>query len=138
MSGKSIGRFALIALALFLISGLFLVDSNAQKRKRKRRSSAPRITNPEIYQPPSTENNNSGDTTPAENLTASPTPEDPASMKKTIQTLSNQVDKLTDKLNQMEESQRSMVDLERLSRAEQRSVATAVRAARRAGENWRA
>jgi phage-related minor tail protein len=42
-------------------------------------------------------------------------------MKKTIQTLSNQVDKLTDKLNQMEESQRSMVDLERLGRAEQRS-----------------
>ena len=43
-------------------------------------------------------------------------------MKKTIQTLSNQVDKLTDKLNQMEESQRSLVDLERLSRAEQRSA----------------
>lgn len=42
-------------------------------------------------------------------------------MRRTIQTLSNQVDKLTDKLNQMEESQRSMVDLERLSRAEQRS-----------------
>ena len=43
-------------------------------------------------------------------------------MKKTIQTLSNQVDKLTDKLSQMEESQRSMVDLERLGRAEQRSL----------------
>jgi chromosome segregation ATPase len=98
-----------------------MVDSNAQKRKRKRRSSAPKITNPEIYQPPTTENtnaNNSGDTAPAE--TPSPTP-DPESMKKTIQTLSNQVDKLTDKLNQMEESQRSMVDLERLGRAEQRS-----------------
>jgi small-conductance mechanosensitive channel len=111
----------LIALALFLVGGLLMVDSNAQKRKRKRRSSAPKITNPEIYQPPTTENsnaNNSGDTAPAE--TPSPTP-DPESMKKTIQTLSNQVDKLTDKLNQMEESQRSMVDLERLGRAEQRS-----------------
>jgi len=98
-----------------------MVDSNAQKRKRKRRSSAPKITNPEIYQPPTTENtnaNNSGDTAPAES--PSPTP-DPEAMKKTIQTLSNQVDKLTDKLNQMEESQRSMVDLERLGRAEQRS-----------------
>jgi len=121
MSGKSISRYALIALALFLAGGLLMVDSNAQKRKRKRRSSAPKITNPEIYQPPTTENtnaNNSGDTAPAES--PSPTP-DPEAMKKTIQTLSNQVDKLTDKLNQMEESQRSMVDLERLGRAEQRS-----------------
>ena len=42
-------------------------------------------------------------------------------MKKTIRTLSNQVDKLTDKINQMDESQRSLVDLERLARAEQRS-----------------
>lgn len=121
MSGKSISRYALIALALFLVGGLLMVDSNAQKRKRKRRSSAPKITNPEIYQPQTTENtnaNNSGDTTPAESPT--PTP-DPEAMKKTIQTLSTQVDKLTDKLNQMEESQRSMVDLERLGRAEQRS-----------------
>jgi septal ring factor EnvC (AmiA/AmiB activator) len=121
MSGKSISRYALIALALFLVGGLLMVDSNAQKRKRKRRSSAPKITNPEIYQPATTENtnaNNSGDITPAES--PSPTP-DPEAMKKTIQTLSNQVDKLTDKLTQMEESQRSMVDLERLGRAEQRS-----------------
>lgn len=128
MSGKSISRYALLALALFLIGGLMMADSNAQKRKRKRRSSAPRITNPEIYQPPSNENTNSNssrETSPAENTNsnASPTPpvEDPESMKRTIQTLSNQVDKLTDKLNQMEESQRSLVDLERLSRAEQRS-----------------
>ncbi len=120
MSGKFISRFGLIALALFLIGGLLMVDSNAQKRKRKRRSSAPKITNPEIYQPVDNANsNNSGETsTPTEN--PSPTP-DPESMKKTIQTLSNQVDKLNDKLNQMEESQRSMVDLERLGRAEQRS-----------------
>ena len=116
MSGKSISRYALITLALLLVGGLLMVDSSAQKRKRKRRSSAPKITNPEIYQPATNENtnaNNSGDITPAES--PSPTP-DPEAMKKTIQTLSNQVDKLTDKLNQMEESQRSMVDLERLGR----------------------
>jgi len=99
MSGKSISRYGLIALALFLIGGLLMVDSNAQKRKRKRRSSAPKITNPEIYQPvDNTNSNNSGDTsTPTES--PSPTP-DPEAMKKTIQTLSNQVDKLSDKLNQ--------------------------------------
>lgn len=128
MSGKSISRYALLALALLLIGGLLMADSNAQKRKRKRRSTAPRITNPEIYQPPQTGNtnsNNTGETTPAENMNSNALPrppeQDPESMKRTIQTLSNQVDKLTDKLNQMEESQRSLVDLERLSRAEQRS-----------------
>ncbi len=127
MSGSSIGRFGVVVLALFLVSGLLLVDTSAQKKKRKRRSSTPKITNPEIYQPGSLENtnsNNSGDTNnSAENSnSAVPQPtEDPESMKKTIRTLSNQVDKLNDKLNQMEESQRSLVDLERLSRAEQRS-----------------
>jgi|SRR5215510_1224808 len=115
MSGKSISRYALVALALFLIGGLLMADSNAQKRKRKRRSSAPRITNPEIYQPPTNENAGAGETT-----SPTPTP-DPEAMKKTIQALSNQVDKLTDKINQMDESQRSLVDLERLARAEQRS-----------------
>ena len=124
MSGTSISRYALIVVALFLIGGLLMADSNAQKQKRRRKSSTPRITNPEIYQPQSTQNtnsNSSGDTTPTENANSSPTP-DPEAMKKTIQTLSNQVDKLTDKLNQMQEEQRSMVDLERLSRAEQRSA----------------
>ena len=125
MSGSSIGRFGLVALALFLVTGLLLVDTNAQKRKRKRRPSAPRITNPEIYQPPPVENsnsNNSGETTPSSvNSNSNQPAEDPESMKKTIRTLSNQVDKLSDKLSQMEESQRSLVDLERLSRAEQRS-----------------
>jgi chromosome segregation ATPase len=124
MSGSSIGRFGVVALALVLISGLLLVDTSAQKKKRKRRTSTPRITNPEIYQPPveNTNSNNSGETSPSpENSNSTQPAEDPESMKKTIRTLSNQVDKLSDKLNQMEESQRSLVDLERLSRAEQRS-----------------
>jgi len=43
-------------------------------------------------------------------------------MKRTIRSLSNQVDKLNDKLSSMEQSQQSLVDLERLSRAEQRSA----------------
>jgi chromosome segregation ATPase len=127
MSGSSIGRFGVVALALVLISGLLLVDTSAQKKKRKRRTPAPRITNPEIYQPGSLDNtnaNNSGDTSTSNENSNSGVPQPtggPESMKKTIWTLSNQVDKLNDKLNQMEESQRSLVDLERLSRAEQRS-----------------
>lgn len=119
------------AVAFFMIAGFLLVDSSAQKRRRRRRPrpSAPRITNPAIYQPSPTENanSNSGDTSNA-NPAATPsdtpaTEEDPQAMKKTIHTLSTQVDKLTDKISQMEESQKSLVDLERLSRAEARSSA---------------
>jgi len=122
------------AVALFIIAGFLLVDSSAQKRRRRRKPSAPQITNPAIYQPSANDNansNNSGDTSnasadtaPANTQTARPaSEEDPEAMKKTIRTLSGQVDKLTNKINQMEESQRSLVDLERLSRAEGRSSA---------------
>ena len=117
-------------VALFMIAGFLLVDSSAQKRRRKRKSSAPQITNPAIYQPSPVENansNNSGDTTNANSADTQParpaSEDDPEAMKQTIRTLSGQVDKLANKINQMEESQRSLVDLERLSRAEARSSA---------------
>src|SRR5438094_8180377 len=103
------------ALALFLIAGFMLVDSSAQKRRRKRRASAPRITNPAIYQPSANNNANAaGDTSnPNDNAnnqgniqTTKPSGEDPEEMKRTIRSLSSQVDKLTDKLGQMQEEQR--------------------------------
>lgn len=124
MRGQLIRKVALVSLALFVIVGLLLIDTNAQKRKRRRRSTAPRITNPEIYQPATNENSNSSsESNLNDNSNANTTPtEDPEEMKKTIRTLSDQVDRLTNKLGQMEESQRSLVDLERLSRAEQRSA----------------
>jgi chromosome segregation ATPase len=125
MPRNSIRRLVTVIFALFLIAGFLLVDSSAQKRrKRKRTSSAPQIENPAIYQPSPTDNTNSADPNTAD---AQPSPktgeQDPEAMKKTIRTLSVQVDKLTDKISQMEESQRSLVDLERLSRAETRSAA---------------
>lgn len=132
MVKNSMRRFMTVVVALVLIAGFMLVDSSAQKRKRRRRtSSAPRITNPVIYQPSPTENSNStGDTTSTTDSATSETQptrpntsEDPEEMKKTIRTLSTQVDKLSGKISQMEESQRSLVDLERLSRAETRSAA---------------
>jgi septal ring factor EnvC (AmiA/AmiB activator) len=133
MAKNSIRRFLTVVVALVLIAGFMLVDSNAQKRRRRRRRapSAPRITNPAIYQPSPTDNSNSsGDTsnTVDPNTTdtqpaRSSTDQDPEAMKKTIRVLSTQVDKLSDKLSQMEENQRSLVDLERLSRAEARSTA---------------
>jgi len=117
------------ALALFLIAGFMLVDSSAQKRRRKRRASAPRITNPAIDQPSANDNANpAGDANTSENAnsqgnTQNTKPsEDPEEMKRTIRSLSSQVDKLSDRLGQMQEEQRSLVDLERLSRGEQRSA----------------
>ena len=119
MPEGSIRRLVIVVLAIVLMTGL-LVDSAAQKRKRtKRRPSAPRITNPEIYQPSPVETNAATDNTNANSNSAQP--EDPESMKRTIRTLSNQVDKLNDKLSDIQASQTSMADLERLSRAEQRS-----------------
>ncbi|PYS33395.1 MAG: hypothetical protein DMF75_09510 [Acidobacteria bacterium] len=119
------------ALALFLIAGFMLVDSSAQKRRRKRRASAPRITNPAIYQPSANDNANTAGDTSTSNENANgqgntqntkPSSGDPEEMKRTIRSLSSQVDKLTDKLGQMQEEQRSLVDLERLSRGEQHSA----------------
>ena len=126
MPEGSIRRLVIVVFAIVLMTGL-LVDSAAQKRKRtRRRPSAPKITNPEIYQPSPMDNSNtnSSDNSAAPNANANVNAsqsEDPESMKRTIHTLSNQVDKLNDKLNDMQASQQSMVDLERLSRAEQRS-----------------
>jgi chromosome segregation ATPase len=126
MSRRSIRRIATVVLALLMVAGMFLVDSSAQRRRRKRKAkpSAPRITNPAIYQPSPSDNvnsNTSGDAS-NNNENANTNPQaDPEAMKQTIRTLSSQVDKLTNKINQMDEAQRSLVDLERLSRAEQRA-----------------
>lgn len=121
MRSKSIRRLVMITVAVLLI-GLFLIDSTAQRRRRRqrpRRPSTPRITNPPIYQPPAEESNTNTNTTGEDPAAAS---DDPQTMKKTIRDLSSHVDRLTNKINQMEESQRTLVDLERLSRAEQRSA----------------
>jgi predicted nucleic acid-binding Zn-ribbon protein len=115
-------------LAIFLVTvsliGLFLIDTSAQRRRRRRaRRSTPQITNPTIYQPATTDemNANSNSSTD-EGATTPSTEQNPEEMKKTIRTLSTQVDALTNKINQMGDSQRQLVDLERLSRAEQRSA----------------
>jgi chromosome segregation ATPase len=121
MPEGSIRRLIIVVIAFVLVTGL-LVDSAAQKRKRaRRRPAAPRITNPEIYQPSPAEdaNTNSADNTAAN--TNSNANSSPSEDQRTIRSLSNQVDRLNDKLNEMQASQQSMVDLERLSRAEQRS-----------------
>jgi len=132
MPKRSMRNLAMAALALLIVAGFLLVDSSAQRRRKRRvtrpKSSAPKITNPAIYQPSPGDNaNTSADTSGVidnANTQTQPTEaeQDPEETRKTIRTLSNQVDKLSTKISQMEESQRSLVDLERLSRAEQRSA----------------
>jgi predicted nucleic acid-binding Zn-ribbon protein len=46
---------------------------------------------------------------------------DDADMQQTINKLSNQVDRLNDKLTQMQQNDRTLIDIERLTRAEQRA-----------------
>jgi len=123
MSSQTIRRFVVIVLAICLV-GLFLVDSSAQKRRRKsrtRRPSTPRITNPAIYEPPANENANDNSNSSGSESTTN-TNQDPEAMKQTIRDLSSQVNQLNTKISSMEQSQRTLVDLERLSRAEQRSA----------------
>jgi len=123
MSSKTIRRFVVILLAVCLI-GLFLIDSSAQKRRRKsrtRRPSTPTITNPAIYEPAANDNANDNSNASGSESTTN-TNQDPEAMKRTIRDLSSQVNQLNTKLNSMEQSQRTLVDLERLSRAEQRSA----------------
>ena len=120
MRSISIRRFLMIAVAVLLL-GAFLIESTAQRRRRRqrvRRPTTPRIVNPPIYQPPAEETN--ANTSPPDQPATPETDEDPQT--KTIRDLTSQVDKLTNKIGQMEESQRTLVDLERLSRAEQRSA----------------
>src|SRR5882762_9806023 len=130
MPKHSVRRLVTAVLAIFLVAGFLLVDSSAQKRRRRRRApSAPRITNPAIYQPSPTDSTNTSDTSATDTNAADAQParpageQDPDAMKKTIRTLSTQWDKLNNKPTQREESQRSLFVLERLSRAETRSAA---------------
>ncbi|HEX8708531.1 MAG TPA: hypothetical protein VF723_09835 [Pyrinomonadaceae bacterium] len=137
-----------VVLALFLAVGISLDDASAQRRrnKRSRRSTNPVITSapdagartpaiprdPQIIstadeeiagQTPEPANSDqpSGNTRRSNRSRAQA--EDPDTMRRTINKLSAQVTSLSEKLGQMENQQRTLVDLERLSRAEQRAEA---------------
>ena len=121
--GIKITRQVVIGLvAIVLIAGC-LIEAGAQRRRhRRRRPSTPRITNPAIITPPSDSSSSGADSTTTDNQTgAQQKTDDPDEVKRNIRSLSTQVDKLNERLSQMQESQKSLVDLERLTRAEQRS-----------------
>ena len=135
--------FSLMIIASLALS--FSVIGSAQtKKKRSRRASKPAAPKPVITNPPiapaTTSPSTAGDVkiistadqnpegenseaTPAAKTksTESSTAAEQETIQQTITTLSNQVNRLSDKLSSMQEDDRYMLDMERLTRAEQRA-----------------
>jgi chromosome segregation ATPase len=143
MRSQIIRQTAFLLAVIFAIT-LCFIDADAQTRKKRRTRRAPRpvITNPAIAAPTDdqaatadgeriistadeTPDTNPNETTQVDQDKAKTSKPSPKSgeedMQQTINALSNQVNKLTDKLSQMQENERSLLDMERLSRAEQRA-----------------
>jgi uncharacterized phage infection (PIP) family protein YhgE len=132
-----------VFIAACLVICFCLVEADAQTRKKKRTRRArkppvvrPVITNPTIAPPDGTAETaasgdvkiiSTADSTQDPTSTTDPkkakTPGSPEQeqMQQTITTLSNQVNKLNDRLQQMQEDDRYQLDMERLTRAEQRA-----------------
>lgn len=135
---------------MFIIGSLLVVcllvaDADAQSRKKRRARrvkkpvAAPVITNPTIAPPTTAANTSSGDikvistadqnaSDPESNLDTLQTQKPKTSssaaqddMQQTINSLSNQVNRLNDRLSKMQEDDRYLMDMERLTRSEQRA-----------------
>jgi chromosome segregation ATPase len=143
-----IRSYVKVLIAACLVVSFCLVEGNAQTRRKKRtRRSAPAarkpvITNPPIAPPDSAK-------APAENgdvkiistadgtretkdsssetlqgwkpKVTAPEPTEDEETQSTIKNLANQVNRLNDKLTSMQEDDRYQLDMERLTRAEQRA-----------------
>ena len=135
------GAFLLVVLIGLSVCSL---DADAQRRRKRRTTRAKKpaatktvITNPAIA-PAGSEQSGSSETeriistadqsaSEAEQTTEGAQPKKSSGatkspdMQQTINQLSNQVDKLNDKLTQMQQNDRTLIDMERLTRAEQRA-----------------
>ena len=137
MQSRYVRYFALF-LAIFIGLSVCSMETDAQRRRKRRARRAPRpvITNPAIAAPGSEQDSTGTEriistadenpaTTEAAEEGAQPkkkvTKSSEPSMQQTIDNLSNQVNRLNDKLSQMQENERSLIDMERLTRAEQRA-----------------
>jgi hypothetical protein len=134
-----------LLLTVIVTLSVFTMDVDAQHRRHRSRRVKkapvvkPVVTNPAIAAPGSEqeaigpdgeriistaeqgtiEPEQPGETPPAKNNTPKKTGD--ADMQRTINQLSNQVDKLNDKLTEMQQNDRTLIDMERLTRAEQRA-----------------
>lgn len=146
MKNHFIHKAAFVVAVLVAIS-FCLIDADAQtrRRRRSRRVVRPVITNPVISPAEGEKAADSGDkiistadetpeseadettqtaeTKPTKGKTTAKPAADEEDIKQTINSLSNQVNKLNDKLGQMQETDQALMDMERLSRAEQRAEA---------------
>jgi hypothetical protein len=139
-------RYLKFIIAASLVISFCLIEGDAQTRRKKRtRRATPPAPRPVITNPPIAP---SAATTPAETpaegdvkiiSTADATAQEPTEttqpkkattateppaeqdMQQTITTLSNQVNRLNDRLQQMQEDDRYQLEMERLTRAEQRA-----------------
>lgn len=134
-------------LGLIMLVSLCVVDADAQSRRKRRTRKAtkpaaakPVVTNPAIAPPgaeqaagtdgeriistadeSTTETQGPAETAPAKKTDTPKKAASDAEIQDTINQLSNQVDKLNDKLTRMQENDRALIDMERLTRAEQRA-----------------
>lgn len=128
-------RYTAFVIAAVFVLGLCLVDADAQRRRKRRVRSTPRpvITNPEIAAPGSESVGPDGEriistadeTTPETESTPAaktrkPTTSEAQALQQRINALSNQIDRL-EKLGQAGETERAHLEMERLTRAEQRT-----------------
>ncbi len=132
MQSRSI-RYIALLLAVLIGVSVCSIETDAQRRRKRRVRRAPRpvITNPAIAPPGSEQDGGSeriistADENPADTNETGTQPKKKksgeANMQQTIDALSNQVNRLNDKLSQMQENERSLIDMERLTRAEQRA-----------------
>ena len=142
-----LNSYTKILVSVCLILTFCVVEGTAQTRKKRRtrRTSRPAaakpvITNPPIAPPATTDKASTGDVkiiSTADSANKEPsssetlqgwkpkvTPPEPTEEEKTqenINTLTNQVKRLNDNLTQMQEDDRYQLDMERLTRAEQRA-----------------
>jgi DNA repair exonuclease SbcCD ATPase subunit len=140
MQSRSI-RYGAFLLAVLVTLSVFSIDAEAQRRRKRR---ARRVTRPAVVRPvitnpsiaaPGTEQSTGPDgeriISTADQSESEPESTQPKKsgakssnapdMQQTINALSNQVDRLNDKLTQMQQNDRTLIDMERLTRAEQRA-----------------
>src|SRR2546423_2278165 len=132
-----------VVIVLILLAACF-VDASAQGHRRRRRQSRS-ITTPVIYSPSAEPQPSPGATPDAQIVSEDATSDqsnqpvnqtntnsrrraggnqtetDPDAMRRSVNRLSTDMRVLTERMKQMEEQQRTLVNLERLSRSEQRA-----------------
>jgi len=140
-------RLSAFLLAVLVTLSVCSIGADAQRRRKRRarRVARPAVARPVITNPAiapagaeqpggmesekiiSTADQNTSETeqttesAPPKKSKGSTRSSSDADMQQTINALSNQVDRLNDKLTQMQQNDRTLIDMERLTRAEQRA-----------------